>query len=326
MNNPLISVIIPVYNTKDCLTKCFDSIRNQSYTNIEVLVIDDGCTDGSSEICDKYALEDKRFKIFHKVNEGVSVARNFALDNVKGEWITFCDSDDWLHPDTLKICSEYFSNNDFIRFSGYQVFPTKTINSKFTAIKSKDQYLRLLLSRSTGLGVCGGIYCTKLFKDPLIRFNSKLYMGEDWQVQTRLLLKSENPIALNYKLYYYNRTSETSCVNSISYQKWINCFEAFEIIKKTIKTLHNQNFECEFNTTKIKIFIEAIKSIAISEKRYDNYCSCFNELKELSIIPTFSELSSNTISYPKRFISYLCSLRPFYLLFLFLYKRYKFMA
>ena len=97
--NQLISVIIPVYNVDPYLRRCLDSVLMQSYRNIEVLLIDDGSTDDSGKICDEYASIDSRIKVIHKMNEGLSVARNVGLEFAHGQWIAFLDSDDWIEPD-----------------------------------------------------------------------------------------------------------------------------------------------------------------------------------------------------------------------------------
>lgn len=100
---PLISIIIPVYNSENAINRCIDSIMSQVFQDWELLLIDDGCTDKSGEICDEYASKDRRIRVFHKENGGVCSARNVGLDNAKGEWITFCDSDDFVYPNWLKI-------------------------------------------------------------------------------------------------------------------------------------------------------------------------------------------------------------------------------
>lgn len=94
--NPLISVIVPVFNAQNTLNRCVNSILNQTFRNWELLLIDDGSTDKSCEICNQYAAIDKRIKVFHKENGGVSSARNIGLDNANGDWITFVDSDDFI--------------------------------------------------------------------------------------------------------------------------------------------------------------------------------------------------------------------------------------
>lgn len=98
---PTISVIVPVYNTERYLHRCVDSILAQTFKNFELLLIDDGSTDGSGPICDECAARDSRVRVFHKSNEGVSSARNLGLDNAQGEWITFCDSDDYVFTNWL---------------------------------------------------------------------------------------------------------------------------------------------------------------------------------------------------------------------------------
>ena len=92
----LISIIVPIYNSESTLKRCVDSILAQTYQNFELLLIDDGSKDCSGEICKEYAQKDSRVKVFHKENGGVSSARNLGLDNARGEWVTFVDSDDWI--------------------------------------------------------------------------------------------------------------------------------------------------------------------------------------------------------------------------------------
>lgn len=95
----LISIIVPVYNVENYIEKCLDSIINQTYRNLQIILIDDGSSDGSGAICDKYAKLDERIQIVHQENAGVSKARNVGLSLVKGEYVGFCDADDWIEPD-----------------------------------------------------------------------------------------------------------------------------------------------------------------------------------------------------------------------------------
>ena len=105
-----ISIIIPVYNTEQYLPRCIDSILSQSFTDYELLLIDDGSTDGSNALCDAYAEKDNRIRVFHKENGGVSSARNLGLKEAKGEWICFVDSDDELQPAGLQTMVDGISN------------------------------------------------------------------------------------------------------------------------------------------------------------------------------------------------------------------------
>lgn len=98
MRKPLISIIVPVYNVEKYLPQCLDSIMVQTYTNLEIILVDDGSTDNGGHICDEYAKSDSRIKVIHKQNAGLSAARNLGLDIAHGEYIGFVDSDDWIEP------------------------------------------------------------------------------------------------------------------------------------------------------------------------------------------------------------------------------------
>lgn len=117
--NPLITVIVPVYNTATYLRPCLDSICAQTYTNIEILCVNDGSTDNSAEILEEYASKDSRVKIITQENAGLSAARNSALKVAKGEWVTGIDSDDYILPETLELCARHMSDPeiDLIRYN-----------------------------------------------------------------------------------------------------------------------------------------------------------------------------------------------------------------
>lgn len=102
MDKPKVSVIVPVYNAGKYLHRCIGSIMAQTYTDFELLLVDDGSTDGSGKICDEYAQKDSRIRVFHKENGGAASARNVGLDNACGEWIAYIDGDDWTAPTFLK--------------------------------------------------------------------------------------------------------------------------------------------------------------------------------------------------------------------------------
>lgn len=106
MNNPLVSVVVPVYNVASYLEQCLDSVVNQTYKNLEIILVDDGSTDGSGAICDRYAEKDSRIQVIHKENGGLSSARNVGLERITGEWALFVDSDDWIELNTLELLFE----------------------------------------------------------------------------------------------------------------------------------------------------------------------------------------------------------------------------
>ena len=103
---PLISIIVPVYNAEAFLAKTIDSIRNQTYHHLEIILINDGSKDLSGKICDDLAIEDNRIVVIHQKNKGIATTRNRGLDIAKGEYITFCDNDDIMHPQMIEILYE----------------------------------------------------------------------------------------------------------------------------------------------------------------------------------------------------------------------------
>ena len=130
---PVISIIVPVYNAEKYLHRCIDSILSQTFTDFELLLIDDGSTDSSSIICDDYLREDSRVRVFHKKNGGVSSARNMGLDNAKGKWITFVDSDDFISSNFCEILLD--NENEDLVICSFETFGN--IKEK---CKLKDSY------------------------------------------------------------------------------------------------------------------------------------------------------------------------------------------
>ena len=135
-----ISVIIPVYNAERYLSACLDSVIEQSYKNLDIILIDDGSTDNSGKICDEYSIKDKRIKVIHKKNEGVSVARNTGLDVATGKWISFVDSDDIIETDLYQnIISELEKNNpDLFIFNFYTNNEKNMLYSREEIIQDRE--------------------------------------------------------------------------------------------------------------------------------------------------------------------------------------------
>lgn len=118
---PEISIIVPVYNTGRYLAKCIDSVLAQTYEDFELILVDDGSTDNSPEICDRYAEKDSRVRVLHQKNQGQSVARNRAIEQMRGQWVLFIDSDDWVHPQMLeRLRNAALTNKVGISICGYE--------------------------------------------------------------------------------------------------------------------------------------------------------------------------------------------------------------
>ena len=178
-NSPTISVIVPVYNAENTLHQCVDSILNQEYKQIEVILVDDGSRDSSPQICDEYAEKDKRVHVFHKPNGGVSSARNLGLDHAHGKWITFIDSDD-------SISEGYYTGiedrKEDIIFLGYKTF-YKGILIKDISIPKElfDNAFKNMIKSNFSNSIVRGP-CAKFYKMDLLsglRFNPEMTIGED---------------------------------------------------------------------------------------------------------------------------------------------------
>lgn len=207
-NNPLISVIVPVYNVEQYLKKCVDSIINQTYLNIEILLVDDGSTDNSGKICDEIKKRDKRIKVIHKENGGLSDARNTGLDIFKGEYVTFVDSDDWINEEYISylygLIKKYnveLSVCEIINITDSGKILNKNLENlqEFT-LDEKEAVHELLKSELFSTSVCGKLYNRKIFLNRRFPIG-KLY--EDIPVTYDILLKGVKLAFGARGLYYY---------------------------------------------------------------------------------------------------------------------------
>jgi len=177
-----VSVIIPVYNAEASLAKCLDSIICQSYNSIDILLVDDGSFDSSPQICDNYAEKDERVRVFHKKNGGVSSARNIGLDNARGEWITFIDSDDYISDNYFNCVED--CENDFIIHNFYNYRNGKRcggIQFETNRVYTSDNLVDFLNQPRTCSIILRGP-CSKFYRRSIIgdlRFNEEMKVAED---------------------------------------------------------------------------------------------------------------------------------------------------
>lgn len=213
----MISVIVPIYNTEKYLDRCIQSILSQTYTDFELLLIDDGSTDNSGTICDQYAAKDSRIRVFHKANGGVSSARNLGLDNACGEWITFVDADDWLD---LGLYHTVFNSNynaDIIFISNIEHLEDGTVvkyqaNVTYSNTRSDIENTILYLKKNLADYPFYGFTWNKIFKSSIINKN-KIRFLENFALYEDELFTNEyckyiySIIVLSDTLYHYRRSS-----------------------------------------------------------------------------------------------------------------------
>lgn len=224
MRNPVVSVIVPIYNVENYLDRCVNSVLKQTFHDFELLLVDDGSTDRSGVICDEYTDADGRIKVIHKDNAGVSAARNTGVDLAAGKYITFVDSDDWIDEDFLEAavakCEDMnldifmggiarVDNDKRIRFG--------TIESPiFSAhILSEEEYVSLLENCYTS-SCCSNLYRRSFIAD--VRFDNDSIWGEDLCFLHKLLQR--NPIIFATPHIYYNyRLTDGSATTQVSKKK-----------------------------------------------------------------------------------------------------------
>lgn len=212
-----ISLIIPVYNGEKYISRCLDSIIDQTYRNYEVIIVDDGSTDSTPNICDKYAEKDERIKVFHIANGGVSNARNYALSKVSGDWFGFIDADDWVTPHYLEILYNNavdngcqvsgccFSATDVVEIS------EKLVDSKVKVLHSPEQCIHNFICPGLSLNgmVWGKLYRTSEFVN--IKFDTNLKVNEDCIYTYDLLINCSSACVTTDKLYYWFTRDDSAC-------------------------------------------------------------------------------------------------------------------
>ena len=204
----LISVIVPIYNVEKYLNKCIESIINQSYSNLEIILVDDGSKDSSGIMCDSYILKDKRIKVIHKENGGLSDARNVGIDKAKGEYIVFIDSDDWIDEKMIEILYNIIKkNNSDISICDYFLAYNEEIQTQKEDIEiinlSNIEALKKIYDKD--LGVCMIVAWNKLYKRNLFKDDIRYPYGkihEDEFTTYKLLYKAEKISYTKQKMYY----------------------------------------------------------------------------------------------------------------------------
>ena len=230
---PKVSIIVPVYKAEQYLHRCVDSILSQSFTDCELILVDDGSPDKSGEICDEYASRDSRIQVIHKQNGGVSSARNAGLDVAHGEYVWFVDSDDWIENDSLKeIYNIMDKTNADICFFELNPITTYTIEKPFSISSIINEHNKVAVYKSksgcakaiVNLVMCGGFgwTCNKWFKKSIIdnyilRFDQRFSIQEDHLFTLSYMLYVKSIAIANVRPYYYFINDDSLLKNQHAY-------------------------------------------------------------------------------------------------------------
>ena len=224
---PLISVIVPVYKVELYLRQCVDSLLAQTYSNLEIILVDDGSPDGCPAICDEYARKDSRVRVIHKPNGGLSDARNVGLDAARGEYIGFIDSDDWVMPDMYEYLYKGMKehNADISVCEYFEVWPKKcraTNRPEVRIFEGKESVNAILLLK-IGSYAWNKLYKREMWGDEIRYPTGKLY--EDVRTTYRVFERAALVAALPEPKYFYRRTNE-SITGNTSIRNKAACVEA----------------------------------------------------------------------------------------------------
>ncbi len=292
----MISVIVPVYNSQKYLDRCIKSILNQTYRDFELLLIDDGSTDSSGLICDKYAKSDSRVSVIHKVNGGVSKARNIGIDNATGDYVTFVDSDDYISETMFSDLMACFADTaDMVVGSLKMVSEMgETEYLMEDSLISTKALLEDYLS-GTFPRICLNGPCVKLFRKDIIdkhhiRFDCNMRLGEDTVFVTEYLSHCKKIWTTNKVLYFYMRDNEDSLFSRFR-ENWyedsckannaimdiavrFNCSEASIKIYKDYRVKNLlATLILAVRTSAKKECVSYMKALSLDEMFCDNICS-----------------------------------------------------
>lgn len=214
----MVSIIIPVYNVQAYLRECLDSVLAQTYTDIEVILVDDGSTDKSGIICDEYREKDRRVRVCHKQNAGVSAARNTGIELAGGEYLVFVDSDDCIHPELVEMYMQTVKPDITvlceytIDFEQWKKFTEDSSDKKVVHV-SRQEFMQLFDEDYINSPV-NKIYQAKVIRDHQIVFPEDLDLGEDLLFNLAYLSKAQTSYAILQNPFYYYRDDRTGSLTN----------------------------------------------------------------------------------------------------------------
>ncbi len=270
---PKISVIVPVYKVEKYLPECIDSILAQTFTDFELILVDDGSPDNSGKICDDYAARDSRIRVFHKENGGVSSARNLGIKNAQSDYIAFLDSDDWWKPEFLEkmlaLAQKYPPAGCCCCWMTFSTQTGESIPGFLPGWKLGDMRLIDMLSHSAGKGHfpiwTGAVLLKKNILNEIGRFDETLMASEDCKVWFEFVLRA--PVAyLNDSLAFYRKD-----VPAENKPRWASGRKRTDIERHWVSHLA-QYSNLERTNPTVKLFLDRFRLYCLLAYRNDESC------------------------------------------------------
>ena len=296
-----VSVIVPIYNAEKYLHKCIDSLIEQSFLDYEILLIDDGSTDSSGEICDKYMEVNKIIKVFHQENRGVSSARNCGIKNAMGKYIMFVDSDDYIDKEMIKRHHEMMEEHVDLTVSSFETICDKSIGKTFMPndLYTSKRYMDDM-SKGVFREMCAGVPWGKMFRKAIldthdIRFIEGVSLGEDTCFNMEYLRYCRNIATSEDVLYSHVIQNSDSLGSKFHEESYEWCKMAFEY---RVKTLQIVGCTEETYNRFVGIYINYIMGNVIKSIRKSSKESAINVIKKAKKDEYL--LKGETLSLPKK--------------------------
>lgn len=260
---PLVSVIIPVYNVEKYLGECIESVMNQTYKKLEIIIVNDGSPDNSVVIANEYAKMDKRITVLSQENRGVAAARNKGLDNATGEFVLFVDSDDWISEDHVSylLMLQNVKNADMCFTTEFytQKRDVQTKTEKIETI-SPAEAAALLLSPKVVVGTYDKLYRRQWLIDNHIRQNEKLFSGEGLNFIVTAAQHANFVTISNRKIYYYRRNVSESATTKFNIKMFTNNELSLDILEEN-KIVESPKFDQMLNLFRVHLMISGLLAV-----------------------------------------------------------------
>ena len=222
--NILFTIIVPVYNVEKYINQCLDSILNQTYNTIEIILVNDGSTDSSGLICDEYVNLDSRIKVIHQKNGGLSMARNTGLANANGEYVWFIDSDDWIVDNALQILADQIMQNEsvemisFSMIDFYENYNSYSSPMFLNAVAASDGNNFIASNKLFYAPACSYLYSFNFLKIYNFTFEPNMIHEDDY-FNLNCMAQVKQICKIPYGLYYYRRRSNSIITSKASIKK-----------------------------------------------------------------------------------------------------------
>ena len=257
---PTVSIIVPVYNAENTIPRCIESILNQEYSDFELLLVNDGSTDGSGAVCDAYAARDARVRVIHKENTGVSDTRNTALDQARGTYLQFLDSDDWITPDATSSLVRTAESgqcdlvvSDFYRVVGERVSQKGDIDDD--SVMTREEYAAHMMENPADFYY--GVLWNKLYRRSIVethhlRMDPEISWCEDFMFNLEYIRYAETFRALQVPIYYYVKTKGSLANQSLTISKTVKMkLMVFEYYQRFFKSVLDEE---EYEKSRLKVY------------------------------------------------------------------------